>query len=239
MGIRHLIRVLKIGLRIETEGSGNCFYALAGSGEEILPRHWGPGEICVVVTGGAVLKTTHDPCPATREIYLPGDIVGLTRGAVIPGARYVSACDSLLLIVPRSDLAAYVLAHPEFDHALTEILKKSIGHASAMMDLLERGTPAQRAAYFLLSIGARLGDKGHLCKRFELPFSLADIAAYLGLSPEILLDHFDHLARLGLISRNTTSVVINNASGLYDRCAPFGLKIMAGYDIFETGQAFI
>jgi len=132
--------------------------------------------------------------------YLPGELVGLdaisedTHPCTAKALETTSYCE-----IPFNLLEELSGELPSLRHQLLKIMSKEITHDANLLMLLGKKTADERLASLLLSLSARLKNRGFSATEFNLSMSRNDIANYLGLAVETVSRLFTRFQDQGLI----------------------------------------
>ncbi|ACA20383.1 transcriptional regulator, Crp/Fnr family [Methylobacterium sp. 4-46] len=161
-----------------------------GEGEE--------AEFVYRVVSGAVrtCKILGDGRRQITGFHLPGDLFGFEQGEV-HGHNAEAICDTKVMMVRRRQIARVAAERAEVAVALWGLAARDLRRAQEHMLLLGRGSAQERVAAFLLTVGERLGDAGHVA----LPMTRRDIADYLGLTLETVSRTISQLEGEGALLR--------------------------------------
>jgi CRP/FNR family transcriptional regulator, anaerobic regulatory protein len=135
-------------------------------------------------------------------IYRP-DFMGQTLN---PHHTYSaeSATDVELCAFPRAAFDAFLRTHPELERQIFETTIRELDVCRDWTLLLGRKCSYERVAGFLLMLARRVpksgaGEAGENSVRFELPFTRAEMADYLGLTLETVSRQFSLLKKKRVI----------------------------------------
>lgn len=136
----------------------------------------------------------------------PGDIIGFPAG----GCHHTD-CDALV----DSTLKAFrrsALDNGDGDPELhAALLRAALNEISEMQDhvmMLGRKSAPEKVASFLLVMMQRFGQDRGGCRQITLPMTRADIADFLGLTPETVCRSFTALRKAGIIALDGVQTVI-------------------------------
>jgi CRP/FNR family transcriptional regulator len=136
----------------------------------------------------------------------PGDIIGFPAG----GCHHTD-CDALV----ESTLKAFrrsALDNGDGDPELhAALLRAALNEISEMQDhvmMLGRKSASEKVASFLLVMMQRFGQDRGGCRQITLPMTRADIADFLGLTPETVCRSFTALRKDGIIALDGVQTVI-------------------------------
>jgi CRP-like cAMP-binding protein len=143
----------------------------------------------------------------------PGDVVGFPQVGC-----HTTECD----VIASGEVVAYrcdVLFHPDRDPELSTFLMKSaleeIGFLQDHFLTLGRKSATEKTASFLLVLLDRIGTRTAGLATIRLPMNRADIADFLGLTPETVSRAFSHFRALRLIAlSDANTVTILDTDGL-------------------------
>lgn len=128
---------------------------------------------------------TEDGSEQIIGFYLPGDFVGLDgvgRTRYRTGATALEA--SIVCEIPFARLETLASRIPDLQHRLLRIMGEEIFSEQELVHALGRRDAESRLALALLSLAQRYARRGHSPLRFRLPMARAELANFLGLTPE-------------------------------------------------------
>ncbi len=111
-----------------------------------------------------------------------------------------AASDVEVCAFPKSTLDRLISENPNLEHRLLAQTLKELDEAREWMVTLGRKTAAEKVASFLLLIAAHIDPEVDETASFLLPLSRADIADFLGLTPETVSRQMTRLSREGIIA---------------------------------------
>jgi CRP/FNR family transcriptional regulator, anaerobic regulatory protein len=114
-----------------------------------------------------------------------------------------SATEAELCAYPRAAFDAFMKAHPELEHRIFEMTIRELDVCRDWTLLLGRKCSFERVAGFLLMMARRtpkLPGREPNSAHFELPFTRAEMADYLGLTLETVSRQFSRLKASGIIT---------------------------------------
>lgn len=142
-----------------------------------------------VVKSGSV-KTFNEHADTGEQIlgfHLPGEVVGLDGIAEEAHRSSAMALETTACCeIPFAQLEKLTSHIPSLQHHIYRLMSKEIGLENQMLTLLGRFSAEQRLAAFLLSISARLKQRGLSATEFQLSMSRSEIGNYLGLAVETI-----------------------------------------------------
>ncbi len=128
----------------------------------------------------------------------PGDVIGIAvSSSYAYSAEAVTDCE--LWRTPRAAFARLIDSSPDFAREMYAMVSNELCAAQDQMLLLGRKTAPERVASFLLRLAGRGRPAGETARCIDLPMSRADIADYLGLTPETVCRVMTKLKRAGII----------------------------------------
>jgi len=162
--------------------------------------------------------------PSDRAFRGPGDPLSLHRcDTPWPvNAQAVSVCKCLQ--IPWEELERLAHRYPLIDRALFELASDQVTNLQNRMLMLGRKTTEEKLASFILEFYRSVGPLSSLHRQVELPIRRAEIAEYLGLTPESVSREFSRFKHEHIISMPWPSsiVVLNRpeleaiASGIHN-----------------------
>jgi CRP/FNR family transcriptional regulator, anaerobic regulatory protein len=166
------------------------------------------------VTSGIVklVKTLADGQQHIVGLLYPSDFLGHS-----PGGRHTysaeSATDVELCAFPRASFDAFMRAHPELQRQILEMTIRELDLCRDWMLLRGRKCSYERVAGFLLMIAERMppSDSRASSKNsahFELPFTRAEMADYLGLTLETVSRQFSRLKTTRMIALPSSREIV-------------------------------
>ena len=116
-----------------------------------------------------------------------------------------AATGTVLCAFPKPEFEAFLRSHPELERHIFELTVRELDVCRDWTLLLGRKCSYERVAGFLLMMAQRMIDIGEGQRtgnyvQFELPFTRAELADYLGLTLETVSRQFSHLRNKGVIS---------------------------------------
>jgi CRP/FNR family transcriptional regulator len=114
-----------------------------------------------------------------------------------------SATEVELCAYPRAPFDTFMKSHPELEHQIFEMTVRELDVCRDWTLLLGRKCSFERVAGFLLMMARRMPKlPGHDANsvHFELPFTRAEMADYLGLTLETVSRQFSRLKGKGIIA---------------------------------------
>lgn len=206
-------------------------YAAPGSGitEALLSRRvavskgsalffeGGDCEAIFAVKSGSFKASVSDPMGDERVVgfYLPGELIGVDA---IAGQHYhytLRALESSQVCDLRlSRLADSGKPMQDIQHAMIEILGKTVEASYLSSAALMQQNAEQRLCAFLLTLSERLHRLGFDRDYLRLAMSRSDIASYLGLSRETVSRLFSRLEKDRLISMTGRRLRLLDRHGL-------------------------
>jgi CRP/FNR family transcriptional regulator, anaerobic regulatory protein len=156
------------------------------------------------ITAGIVklVKTLADGHQHIVGLIHQPDFMGQTLN---PRHSYAaeSATEVELCAYPRAAFDAFMKTHPELEHRIFEMTIRELDVCRDWTLLLGRKCSYERVAGFLLMMARRtpkLPDHDPNSAHFELPFTRAEMADYLGLTLETVSRQFSRLKTNEIIS---------------------------------------
>ncbi len=127
-----------------------------------------------------------------------------------------TAIDTELCSYPRGPFDLFLTTHPELERKILNMTLRELDSCRDWSLLLGRKSSYERVAGFLLMIAKRIpdggpngaGDAGPNCAHFQLPFTRAEMADYLGLTLETVSRQFSRLKGERIIALPSSRVVI-------------------------------
>lgn len=160
-----------------------------------------PAQHLFTVTDGVmrIYKFLPDGRRQITGFLYPGDFLGL----LVDEAYTYSAeavCHVVLCRYPRDKLTALLRRFPKMEHRLLTFACHELAAAQHQVMLLVRKTAQERIASFLIMISERAARLGHPDNPVSLPMTRADVADYLGLTPETVSRIVTRLGHEGVIA---------------------------------------
>lgn len=166
------------------------------------------------ITGGIVklVKTLADGHQHIVGLLYPTDFMGQSLNRHHTYAAE-SATDVELCIYPRSPFEAFLRSHPELEREIFHMTIRELDLCRDWTLLLGRKCSYERVAGFLLMMAARAPKRGCAhqlknCVHFELPFTRAEMADYLGLTLETVSRQFSLLKKKRVIDLPSSRDII-------------------------------
>ncbi|MBX6323264.1 MAG: helix-turn-helix domain-containing protein, partial [Rhodospirillaceae bacterium] len=136
----------------------------------------------------------------------PGDVIGIAvSNSYAYSAETVTECE--LRRMPRSAVTHLLESSPELARHMYALVSNELLAAQDQMLLLGRKTAPERVASFLLRLAERGRPGGGEARRVSLPMSRADIADYLGLTPETVCRVLTRMRQCGVIKLTNAQTV--------------------------------
>jgi CRP/FNR family transcriptional regulator len=151
------------------------------------------------ITTGIVklVKTLADGEQHIVGLLFPGEFLGQSLN---PRHTYSAeaATDVDLCAFPKPPFESFLKLHPELERHIFEMTVRELDVCRDWTLLLGRKCSYERVAGFLLMMAWRMPDMGAGQRsgnsaQFELPFTRAELADYLGLTLETVSRQFSHL----------------------------------------------
>jgi CRP/FNR family transcriptional regulator, anaerobic regulatory protein len=166
------------------------------------------------ITAGIVklVKTLADGHQHIVGLLYPTDFMGQSLNRHHTYAAE-SATDVELCIYPRAPFEAFLKLNPELERQIFQATIKELDLCRDWTLLLGRKCSYERVAGFLLMMAGRAPKKGcpHQSKNavhFELPFTRAEMADYLGLTLETVSRQFSQLKKKQVIDLPSSRDII-------------------------------
>ncbi len=156
------------------------------------------------ITSGIVklVKTLADGHQHIIGLIYPPDFMGQTLNQRHTYSAE-SATDVELCAFPRAPFDAFLKSHPELERQIFEMTLRELDLCRDWTLLLGRKCSYERVAGFLLMLARRIprpdGEQDSHTVRFELPFTRAEMADYLGLTLETVSRQFSRLKKKQII----------------------------------------
>lgn len=171
---------------------------------ETLRRDGEDFQALYMLRAGALKTSTvsEDGSPQVIDFHFPGELIGLSA---LGTGRYLGLITALspsaLCVIRSTDLEDLSTRYPDVRKRLLQLAAREVGRRERMHQLM-LGTRAEvRLALALLNIAGRLQvHSADGLSRFRLPMARADLAAYLGLTPETASRHLRNWESKGWIS---------------------------------------
>jgi CRP/FNR family transcriptional regulator len=146
-----------------------------------------------------------------------------------------SATDAELCCYPRVPFDAFLRSHPELEREIFIMTVRELDICRDWTLLLGRKCSYERVAGFLLMMARRIprSASGANAAHFELPFTRAEMADYLGLTLETVSRQFSQLKRKRLITLPSSRDITIPDIGLLAAVA----KIESCSEAFDGGQS--
>ncbi len=120
-----------------------------------------------------------------------------------------SATEVELCAYPRPAFEAFLKLHPELEREIFHMTVRELDHCRDWTLLLGRKGSYERVAGFLIMMARRFPQaEGENRAHFELPFTRAEMADYLGLTLETVSRQFSHLKNKHLIDLPSSRDII-------------------------------
>lgn len=188
---------------------------------DLLVREGDPAGHLFNITGGDV--RVHKLLPNGRRQIVgflsAGDFLGLASGD-----RYAFSAEALTegsaCRFRKNEYRRLLAEMPDLEHALLDRASNELKAAHDQILLLGRKTAIERLASFLVELANRAVRAGGDGRKVTLPMSRAEIADYIGLTPETVSRTTTELKTRGIIrspSMDTISIE-----------KPVDLRILAG-----------
>jgi CRP/FNR family transcriptional regulator len=164
------------------------------------------------------VTTTADGQEQIINFHFPGELIGLE--AVEHGRHAYSVLpleDSSVCRLNYANLNVLGPRMKDFQHQLIRAMSRRVLHDQWMSALLGTQHAEQRVAAFIVSIAARLSDRGLPAHQFRLPMSRDDIGNYLGLAVETVSRMFKQFHNRDILmarGRNTQIKDIDALKGI-------------------------
>ena len=165
------------------------------------------------ITSGIVklVKTLADGHQHIVGLLYPADFMGQSLNKHHTYAAE-SATDVELCAYPRAPFEHFLISHPELERQIFHATIRELDLCRDWTLLLGRKCSYERVAGFLLMMARRSASKG-LDKpknyvHFELPFTRAEMADYLGLTLETVSRQFSHLKKKEVIELPSSRDII-------------------------------
>ncbi len=171
---------------------------------EVLKREEEPFKGLFMLTTGA-LKTytiSEDGNEQIISFHLPGELIGLSAmGRGYHVGCTVAISPSNLCAMPAQDLEKLCAREPKLQRRLFGLATQELSRRERLHQLMSGSRAEGRLAMALLNIACRLqSHDGSSLHRFRLPMARADLAAYLGLTPETTSRHLRSWESKGMIA---------------------------------------
>ncbi len=165
------------------------------------------------ITLGVVklVKTLADGHQHIVGLLYPTDFMGQSLNK-----RHTYAAESAtgveLCVYPRPQFEAFLRAHPELERQIFHLTIRELDLCRDWTLLLGRKCSYERVAGFLLMMARRVpkknGARGPNSAHFELPFTRAEMADYLGLTLETVSRQFSQLKKKQVIDLPSSRDII-------------------------------
>lgn len=124
-----------------------------------------------------------------------------------------AATDVELCVYPRGPFEAFLKLHAEFERQIFEMTVRELDFCRDWTLLLGRKCSYERVAGFLLMMAKRMaqsgaGNESDNAAHFELPFTRAEMADYLGLTLETVSRQFSRLKKKNVITLPSSRDII-------------------------------
>jgi CRP/FNR family transcriptional regulator len=191
------------------------------------------------ITSGVVklVKTLADGHQHIIGLIYPPDFMGQTLN---PRHTFSaeSATDVELCAFPRAAFDAFMKSHPELERQIFEMTVRELDTCRDWTLLLGRKCSFERVAGFLLMLAKRMparevGYPGSNSIRFEVPFTRAEMADYLGLTLETVSRQFSRLKKMRIIDLPSSRDITIPDIGLLSAVA----QIESCSNIIDEGQS--
>lgn len=176
-----------------------------------------PMQALYVLRSGVLkcVKALEDGYEQVLSFALPGELVGFE--ALHLGrqcASVVALQDSIVYVLPISEVRRLRRVFPALDEALQLALSRQLAHAASFAQMMAAVGADVRLARFLLWMSARMAKAGQSPRRLLLRMSRRDIASLLGVAHETVSRSFSQLADSGLLTVDNRDVEILHFDGL-------------------------
>jgi CRP/FNR family transcriptional regulator len=165
------------------------------------------------ITSGVVklVKTLADGHQHIVGLLYPTDFMGQSLNKHHTYAAE-SATDVELCAYPRTQFEAFLKIHPELERQIFQMTIRELDLCRDWTLLLGRKCSYERVAGFLLMMARRVpkkdGDHEPNSAHFELPFTRAEMADYLGLTLETVSRQFSQLKKRQVIDLPSSRDII-------------------------------
>ncbi len=165
------------------------------------------------ITSGIVklVKTLADGHQHIVGLLYPTDFMGQSLNKHHTYAAE-SATDVELCAYPRAPFELFLKSHPELERQIFQATIRELDLCRDWTLLLGRKCSYERVAGFLLMMARRVPRKGVSPSKnyvhFELPFTRAEMADYLGLTLETVSRQFSHLKKKQIIDLPSSRDII-------------------------------
>ena len=179
---------------------------------EHLFRIGDPFRCFYAVRSGSVKSSAlmEDGREQVTGFHLPGELVGLDA---IASGRHHCAARALEVTsvceVPFEHFEKLWETVPSLPRQMMRIMSRELAQEHVQLVQLGQKTGAERLAAFLLSLSARLRQRGFSESEFHLSMSRIDIGTYLGLAEETVSRLFRLLQELGVLTVSRKHVRIH------------------------------
>ncbi len=119
-----------------------------------------------------------------------------------------SATEVELCFFPKAAFDNFLVSHPELERQIFLMTVRELDTCRDWMLLLGRKCSYERVAGFLLMMARRASMAGANSARFDLPFTRAEMADYLGLTLETVSRQFSQLKRKSIIALPASRAII-------------------------------
>lgn len=192
----------------------------------------------VVMSGSAKSYiTAPDGAEQILGFYLPGELLGLDA---LEHKYHTSSAVALertvLCELPYVRFEELCLSLPALSWQMQSQFSKELARDHEVMLLIGQRGVEERLALFLLSLSARLKERGFSETEFNLSMSRHDIASFLGVATETVSRSFSRLEKDGLLSVERKLVRIKDLERLkamVGRCSSCGTLVT---DLKAEGQ---
>jgi len=190
------------------------------------------------VTSGIVklVKTLADGHQHIIGLIYPPDFVGQTRNLRHTYSAE-AATDVHLCIYPRPLFEAFMKQHHELERQMFEMMVRELDVCRDWTLLLGRKCSYERVAGFLLMMAKRVpqavSGQDLNSVHFELPFTRAEMADYLGLTLETVSRQFSRLKKKRIIALPSSREIVIPDMELLSAVAQIETCSM----VFDEGQS--
>lgn len=176
-----------------------------------------PTQALYILRSGSLkcVRTLEDGYEQVLSFALPGELVGfdaLHLGR--QSASVVALEDSIVYVLPMSEVRGLRQACPALDEALQLALSRQLARAAGIAQMMSAVGADVRLARFLLWMSARMTEAGQSPRRLLLRMCRRDIASLLGVAHETVSRSFSQLVDAGLLRVDNRDVEILDFEGL-------------------------
>lgn len=163
---------------------------------------------------------TDDGEEQVTGFHLPGELIGLDAITCRSHPRSACALESASFCeIPFERLDELSGRLPTLRQQLLRLVSRELLNDQALLALLGKRSAEARVATLLLSLSARLHERGLSAAQFRPSMSRNNIASFLGLAVETVSRVFTRFQGQGLLSAQGKSITLLDPTALKDAAA--------------------